>query len=122
MLIGKGISAGGEVTKLMVDAGLIVLAAFISPLREDRGDLSQLLVGYLVNLAKLKIGRQRIEELLEMVETLKAKDLHDLLEIHEIRGRLYVCKVLIAYLEARKETRWLWVRHAAHRTYWNDFK
>lgn len=33
----------GEVAKLFVDAGLIVLAAFISPLREDRENLRNLL-------------------------------------------------------------------------------
>lgn len=33
----------GEVAKLMVDAGLIVLSAFISPFREDRDQVRQLL-------------------------------------------------------------------------------
>lgn len=71
---------------------------------ENVGGIS---VGYVVNPAKLKIGKQRIEELMEISKTLRAKDLHDLLAIHEIRDRLYVCKVLIAHLESRKETRWL---------------
>lgn len=39
----ENIRRTGEVTKLMVDAGLIVLAAFISPMREDRGYLKQML-------------------------------------------------------------------------------
>lgn len=64
-------------------------------------------VGYVVNLAKLRIGKQRIVELMKICKTLKAKDSHDLLAIHEIMDRLYVCKVLIAHLEARKETRWI---------------
>ncbi|MDI6879037.1 MAG: adenylyl-sulfate reductase subunit alpha [Desulfitobacteriaceae bacterium] len=64
-------------------------------------------VGYTVSRAKLQIAAQRIEELLEISKTLRAADLHDLLTIHEIIDRLYVCKVLIAHLEARKETRWL---------------
>ncbi len=64
-------------------------------------------VGYTVSRAKLQIAAQRIEELLEISKTLRATDLHDLLTIHEIIDRLYVCKVLIAHLEARKETRWL---------------
>ncbi|GAB6174914.1 adenylyl-sulfate reductase subunit alpha [Paradesulfitobacterium aromaticivorans] len=63
--------------------------------------------GYTVNQAKLKIAAQRIEELLKISKTLRAENLHDLLTIHEIINRLYVCKVLIAHLEARKETRWL---------------
>lgn len=33
----------GEVTKLLVDVGLIVLAAFISPMREDRGNLKKMI-------------------------------------------------------------------------------
>lgn len=39
----ENIRRTGEVTKLMVDVGLIVLAAFISPMREDRGYLRQML-------------------------------------------------------------------------------
>ncbi|GAB6174915.1 adenylyl-sulfate kinase [Paradesulfitobacterium aromaticivorans] len=39
----ENIRRTGEVARLLVDAGLIVLAAFISPLREDRAQLRQLL-------------------------------------------------------------------------------
>lgn len=39
----ENIRRTGEVTKLLVDVGLIVLAAFISPLREDRGYLRKML-------------------------------------------------------------------------------
>lgn len=62
--------------------------------------------GYVVNANKLKIAGQRIEELIEISKNLKAKDLHQLLFIHEIIDRLDICKVLICHLEARKETRW----------------
>lgn len=62
--------------------------------------------GYVYNTAKLRIAEQQINKLLGLAKKLKAEDLHDLLSIHEIIDRLYVCKVLIAHLEARKETRW----------------
>lgn len=39
----ENIRRTGEVARLLVDAGLIVLAAFISPLRADRAQLRQLL-------------------------------------------------------------------------------
>ncbi len=39
----ENIRRTGEVSRLLVDAGLIVLAAFISPLREDRAQLRQML-------------------------------------------------------------------------------
>lgn len=62
--------------------------------------------GYVVNAQKLDIAGKRINELLELGRTLKAKDLHELMFIYEVIDRLYVCKVLIEHLKARKETRW----------------
>lgn len=62
--------------------------------------------GYVVNEAKLRIADESIAELLDIVQSLKAHDLHDLLSIHEIIDRLYVCKVLVAHLLTRRETRW----------------
>ncbi|MCX7746488.1 MAG: adenylyl-sulfate reductase subunit alpha [Clostridia bacterium] len=62
--------------------------------------------GYVVNTEKLQIAGQRIEELLKLSKTLKAKDLHELMFIYEVVDRLYVSKVLIEHLKARKETRW----------------
>lgn len=62
--------------------------------------------GYRYNLAKLSVARERIAELLVLAERLKACDLHELMSIHEVLDRLYVCKVLIEHLAARKETRW----------------
>lgn len=61
---------------------------------------------YMYNKTKLEIAAKRIEELFDIVDTLKANSLYDLLSIFEIIDRLYVCKVLIKHLEARKETRW----------------
>ncbi|MEM5769992.1 MAG: adenylylsulfate reductase, partial [Bacillota bacterium] len=62
--------------------------------------------GYSFNLQKLRVAKSRIEELLVLSQKLKAGDRHGLLLIHEVIDRLYVCKVLIHHLEARKETRW----------------
>jgi len=61
---------------------------------------------YIYNNRKLGIAAKRIDELLDIVDTLKAKTQKDLLAIFEIIDRLYVSKVLIKHLEARKETRW----------------
>jgi len=61
---------------------------------------------YVVNSSKLAIAKQRINGLLEMGKSLKARDLHELKLIYEVLDRLYVCKTVIAHLQARKETRW----------------
>lgn len=62
--------------------------------------------GYAYNRTKLGVAAKRIDELMILVETLKANNLRELLSIFEIIDRLYVCKVLIRHLAARKETRW----------------
>jgi adenylylsulfate reductase subunit A len=62
--------------------------------------------GYIFNTKRLEIAKVKIDELLEMSKTLKAEDMHELMFIHEVIDRLYVCKVLIVHLLERKETRW----------------
>ncbi|MBS3994729.1 MAG: adenylyl-sulfate reductase subunit alpha [Alkaliphilus sp.] len=62
--------------------------------------------GYMYNKTKLRIAANRIEELLKLIDGMRANNLHDLLSIFETLDRLYVCKVLIKHLETRKETRW----------------
>lgn len=61
---------------------------------------------YVFNSAKLKIAGEKIEELLVLSKNLHASDMRELLNIFEVIDRLYVCKVLIVHLLARKETRW----------------
>jgi len=61
---------------------------------------------YVFNSSKLQIASKRIEELLVLSNNLGAKDMRELLQIYEVIDRLYVCKVLIVHLQARKETRW----------------
>lgn len=63
-------------------------------------------VGYGYNEAKLEAADKRIDQLLKICGRLKAEDMHELLFIYEILDRLYICKVLIQHLLARKETRW----------------
>ncbi len=62
--------------------------------------------GYGYSKAKLTVADKRIEELFIIANKLRAKDMYELLSIYEILDRLYVCKVLIRHLIARKETRW----------------
>lgn len=63
-------------------------------------------VGYVYNRKKLQVAQGRIEELLVLARQLSAGDMHQLMHIHELLDRLYVCKTLIAHLAARQETRW----------------
>lgn len=54
----------------------------------------------------LKIASGKIKELEALTEELFARDMDELLRIYELRERLTVCRVVIAHLFARKETRW----------------
>lgn len=61
---------------------------------------------YRYSEAELKTADQKIRELETLLPKLSAKDMDELLRIYELRERLTVCRVLIAHLAARKETRW----------------
>lgn len=61
---------------------------------------------YVFNTTKLKIAAKKIDELIVLSKSLRADDMRELLNIFEVIDRLYVCKVLIVHLLARKETRW----------------
>jgi adenylylsulfate reductase subunit A len=61
---------------------------------------------YIYNEEGLKLAEEKIEELLLSAYKLKASDLHELMFIFEIIERLFVAKVVIQHLRARKETRW----------------
>lgn len=62
--------------------------------------------GYVVSSERLDIAGKRVDQLLALSKALKAQDLHELMLIYEVIDRLYVGKVLIEHLKARKETRW----------------
>jgi adenylylsulfate reductase subunit A len=54
----------------------------------------------------LDIADERIRILTESIDNTQIDDMHDLLELYELRDRLVVSRVLIAHLKAREETRW----------------
>ena len=54
----------------------------------------------------LDIADERIRILTESIDNTQTDDMHDLLELYELRDRLVVSRVLIAHLKAREETRW----------------
>ncbi|MDS0524776.1 adenylyl-sulfate reductase subunit alpha [Clostridium sp. SHJSY1] len=61
---------------------------------------------YQFNEKQLELADLKIDNIIELAENLKAEDIDDLIHIFELKERLVVCKVLIAHLRARKETRW----------------
>ena len=61
---------------------------------------------YQFNETGLKLAREKITGLFEVLETLRAANTDELLQIYEIKERLTVCLSLIEHLKARKETRW----------------
>lgn len=61
---------------------------------------------YQYNESRLQLADEKIVFLMELCNRLSAKDMDELLRIYELRERLVVCRVVIAHLLARKETRW----------------
>lgn len=61
---------------------------------------------YQYNEKQLALADEKIDQLMELAAHVSASDYHELLFVYELRERLTVCKVLIAHLRARKETRW----------------
>ena len=61
---------------------------------------------YQFNEKQLTLADEKIEQLIEISNNLKAVDMHELMFVYELKERLTVCKVVIAHLKARKETRW----------------
>ncbi len=61
---------------------------------------------YRYNAGQLDLAEREIARLTELAEGLTAAASEDLVRAYELRERLTVCRVLIAHLRARKETRW----------------
>jgi adenylylsulfate reductase subunit A len=61
---------------------------------------------YQYNESRLLVADEKIAFIMEMTDKLFAADMDELLRIYELRERLTVCRVVIAHLLARKETRW----------------
>ena len=61
---------------------------------------------YRYNKAGLNVAERNIDDLLGLLPDVRVNDLDELLEIYEVRERLWVSKILISHLRAREETRW----------------
>ncbi len=61
---------------------------------------------YRYNRKGLETAKEKIEELIRLLPDATVRDTDDLLALYEVRERLIVSQVLIAHLDARKETRW----------------
>lgn len=61
---------------------------------------------YAYNEKQLKIADEKIDEVINLTNKLKAEDMHELMFVYELKERLTVCKSVIAHLRERKETRW----------------
>lgn len=61
---------------------------------------------YQFNGRQLAIAMEKVLEIAELSENLRAEDMWELMHIYELRERLTVCETVIAHLSARKETRW----------------
>lgn len=61
---------------------------------------------YQFNEKQLALAKEKIQQIEQLSDVATAEDYHGLMFLYELRERLTVCKVLLAHLEARKETRW----------------
>lgn len=61
---------------------------------------------YQYNEQQLKIAEEKINQIIELSDEIKAWDMHEVVFVYELKERLTVCKSVIAHLKARKETRW----------------
>lgn len=61
---------------------------------------------YQFNEKQLSLAEEKINQIEQLAKGLGAEDMHELMFVYELKERLTVCKVLIAHLRARKETRW----------------
>ena len=61
---------------------------------------------YQFNEKQLSLAEEKINQIEQLAEGLSAEDMHELMFVYELKERLTVCKVLVAHLRARKETRW----------------
>jgi len=61
---------------------------------------------YQFNEKQLALADEKIEQIMELSNSLYANDMHELMFVYELKERLILCKSVIAHLRARKETRW----------------
>ncbi|MBU4344933.1 MAG: adenylyl-sulfate reductase subunit alpha [Proteobacteria bacterium] len=70
---------------------------------EYAGGISQY---YRTNEERLDYALKHLKMMQDQVDLLFAKDLHDLMNAHEVIDRLEVAEILVHHLKFRKETRW----------------
>ncbi|MGE5578364.1 MAG: adenylylsulfate reductase, partial [Syntrophothermus sp.] len=61
---------------------------------------------YEMNEERLEVAEKQLQSLRSQVKHLLARDLHELMQAHEVLDRLEVAEVLVRHLRYRKETRW----------------
>lgn len=61
---------------------------------------------YRYNTKQLEMAKEKIQDILQLSETLTVGDMGELTKIFELKDRLIICQSVIAHLDARKETRW----------------
>ena len=61
---------------------------------------------YQYNEKQLNLADEKIRQLMQLSDQIAAQDMHELMFAYELKERLTVCRVLIAHLLNRKETRW----------------
>jgi len=63
-------------------------------------------VFYEMNEERLLIAKRELQKLREQIEYFIARDMHELMLVHEVIDRIDVAQVLLEHLLFRKETRW----------------
>ncbi len=61
---------------------------------------------YRYSVGRLRLGQEKLNALENLAAGLTAADTDELMRVYELRDRLMVCRVLIAHMLARQETRW----------------
>lgn len=61
---------------------------------------------YRFNEKQLDLAKEKIDHIIDLTESLGAKNMHELMFIYELKERLLVCLALLVHLKSRKETRW----------------
>jgi adenylylsulfate reductase subunit A len=61
---------------------------------------------YQFNEKQLDLAKEKILQLQKLLVNVRAEDMHELMNVYEVKERLTVCLSVIAHLKDRKETRW----------------
>jgi adenylylsulfate reductase subunit A len=61
---------------------------------------------YQFNEKQLDLAKEKILQLQKLLVNVRAENMHELMNVYEVKERLTVCLSVIAHLKDRKETRW----------------